>query len=293
MKMGKHKFAYYAGCTSAIRIPSYDLSTRNVLNALDIELEDITSLGCCGMYEEQINEMAHLTLAARIMAIAEDLGLDILVICNGCFLSLKKAKLRLADDGLKAKVNEILADFDLEYKGESEVKHYVQFLYEDYGLEKIKEKIAKPLSLRVAAHYGCHLLKPSEVTGFDDFEEPQSLDKLIEVTGATSIDYMEKKLCCGGYLLGFDSEKTYEMAAIKLRSVKNARADLLVTICPFCNLVYDHNQRLIEAKFNEKFSIPVLHYPQLLGIALGLDFKALGIDQNRVRVNPEIFNSDL
>ncbi len=284
------RYAYFIGCTTPFRVSNYDLSTRRVMDRLDIELVDMPDAGCCGLYYELVNELAYLSMAARVISMAEDLKLDLMVVCNGCNGSLFRANLKLKQNpGLKDKVNEILSGIGREFKGTIDVKHYVKVLWEDVGVDRIREKVVNPLNIKVAAHYGCHLLRPSEEIRFDNPQDPVSLDQLIEATGAKSIDYYEKSLCCGGYVLAADKSIAYAMTGEKLRNVQKAGADVMVTACPFCNVMYDANQRAIENESGEKLGVPVLHYPQLLGLAMGLTARDVGLEQNRVHVNPEIF----
>jgi heterodisulfide reductase subunit B len=285
-----NKYAYFIGCTTPFRASNYDLSVRKVMDKLGIELVDMPDAGCCGLYYELVNELTYLSMAARVISMAEDLKLDLMVVCNGCNGSLFRANRKLKQNPeLKDEVNEILADFDREFKGTIDVKHYVKVLWEEVGVDEIKKKVVNPLNVKVAAHYGCHLLRPSEEIRFDNPKEPVSLDQLIEATGAKSIDYFDKSLCCGGYVLAADQKVAYAMTGEKLKNVKKAGADIMVTTCPFCNVMYDANQRAVEGELQEKFGIPVLHYPQLLGLAMGFDARDLALEQNRVRVNPEIF----
>ncbi len=285
-----NRYAYFIGCTTAFRSPNYDLSTRRVMEKLNIELVDINDGGCCGFYYEVINELTYLSMAARVISMAEDEKLDLMVVCNGCNGSLVRANKKLKENPeLKQEVNNVLADIDREFKGTIEVKHYVRVLWEDVGVEKIKEKVSNPLDVKVAVHYGCHLLRPSEDIRFDEARDPVSLDELVCATGASSIDYLEKSLCCGGYIMASNQDVAYKMSGRKLRNVKNAKADLMITACPFCNIMYDANQKSIERELEREFNIPVLHYPQLLGISMGYSPKEVGLEQNRVRVNPKIF----
>ncbi|MEA1924297.1 MAG: CoB--CoM heterodisulfide reductase iron-sulfur subunit B family protein [Candidatus Altiarchaeota archaeon] len=284
------RYAYFIGCTTPSRVPNYDLSTRRVMEKLDIELVDMNDGGCCGFYYEVINELTYLSMAARVLSMAEDEKLDLMVVCNGCNGSLVRANRKLKENPeLKEEVNNVLADIDREFKGTIEVKHYVRVLWEDVGVEKIKEKVSNPLDVKVAVHYGCHLLRPSDAIRFDDAGDPVSLDELVCATGANSIDYLEKSLCCGGYVLASNQDVAHKMTGRKLRNVKKAKADLMITACPFCNVMYDANQKSIERELEEEFKIPVLHYPQLLGISMGYSPKEVGLEQNRVRVNPKIF----
>jgi heterodisulfide reductase subunit B len=281
------RYAYFIGCTIPFRESNYDLSSRKVLAKLGVEILDMPDAGCCGLYYELVNDMTHLALAARVLSMAEEMKADLMVLCSGCNGSLYRVNKKLKENPeLKEKVNKILAQVGREYKGTIEVKHIVRVLWEDVGVEKIKSMVTSPVNMKIAAHYGCHFLRPSDEMGFDDPKDPVSLDRLIEATGAQSIDYFEKLLCCGGYVLAADAKIAYRMTGEKLRNVKKAGADAIVTACPFCHVMYDANQRAVEAEMQDKFGVPVLHYPQLLGLAMGIPANELGFEQNRVRFVP-------
>jgi heterodisulfide reductase subunit B len=151
--------------------------------------------------------------------------------------------------------NKVLAGIDREFKGSIEIKHVVRVLYEDVGVDEIKRAVTNPLKMKVAAHYGCHLLKPSGQIRFEDPEDPKSLDELIKATGAESINYFDKNLCCGGFVLGADKDIAYNLTGQKLQNVKDADADVMVTACPFCHVMYDANQRAIENELQKKYGI--------------------------------------
>jgi len=273
-----HSYAFFLGCTIPTRNFGYELSTRKVCEALGIILEEMQGFICCGTPIKNISEKAWLCMASYNLALAEEKGLDILVLCNGCVNSLKKANFLLKkDEDLKAEVNEVLSKVGKEYNGSIEVKHLIQVLYEDIGIDEIKSKIKNKLNLRVASHTGCHLVKPSYAMKFDDPEKPTILDELIEITGAKSIEYMYKNLCCGQPIRGLNDEVSLRIAKEKLTHIKEANADCIVTICPACNMQFDLGQLEIRSKFKEEYNIPVLHYPELLGLALGIDKKELGI----------------
>jgi heterodisulfide reductase subunit B len=184
-------------------------------------------------------------------------------------------------DGLRRELREI----GKEYRAPIKVKHFARILWEDVGLGRIEASVTKKLSpLKVAAHYGCHYLKPREIFGFDEPEDPETLDELIRVTGAATVDYENKKICCGGAILGINEDDALGIAKTKLDSVKAAQADALISICPFCSIMYEDNQRKVAARFETEYNLPVLYYPQLLGLALGIDPKELGIRMNKVRL---------
>jgi heterodisulfide reductase subunit B len=159
----------------------------------------------------------------------------------------------------------------MEFKGETEVKHLIYVLSEDVGYERIKNAITKPLTgIRVAQHSGCHVLRPRKYVGRDDPENPTTLKELIRLTGAECLDYIDETECCGNPIIGVNEEVPFQMAREKLEHVRAAGAQALITVCPFCHIMFDLNQPRIERIFNEKFNMPVLHYPQLLRFSHGL-----------------------
>ena len=172
----------------------------------------------------------------------------------------------------------MLAEVGKQFKGTVEVQHFVKMLKEDIGLDKIKAEVNHPFNgLRVGAHYGCHMLKPSDVMLYDDPEAPTTLDELIDVTGARSIAYPNKLECCTGPIMGIREEVTWSVGLEKVETVKKY-ADIMVTACPFCYLTYERCQLMTE----ESPNVPVVHYPQLLGLALGLGYDELGLEMNKI-----------
>jgi heterodisulfide reductase subunit B len=280
------KYLYYLGCVIPYRAPNYDLSSRRVLERLGVELVDMPEAGCCGIYVRQVDELKSLVLAARIWTMAEAVGLDILSPCPGCVGTLKYARDRLNGDGaLKERVNAVLTRAGREFEGTRDAKHLLRVLYEDVGLEAIRAAIVRPLHGRLAAHYGCHLVRPAHEAAFDDPEDPVVLDRLIDITGVRSVEYASKMGCCGMNVHGNETVRT-RLAGQKLLDVQAAGAEALVMACPACYLALGLNQSVAEKAWRQSFDLPVLHLPQLLGLALGFEPEALGMDRNRPRVDP-------
>lgn len=274
------KYAFFAGCTTLARLEGYELSTRKVAETIGLELLDMPGSSCCGTtYLEAFDRKASMILAARNICIAEEMGYNIITICNGCTEVLTKANNVLkSDPKLRNEVNEELSKIGREFKGSVEVKHFVRALKEDVGLERIKVEIKRPFhGLKVGAHYGCHLLKPSDIMRFEDPESPKILDELVEVTGADSIPYLGKLECCGGPVMGVREKVTWNIGLEKVETLKKC-ADAMITVCPFCYLTYERCQLISEVQPN----LPIVHYPQLLGLALGLGYEELGIDKNKI-----------
>ncbi len=284
----KGRYLVFLGCAIPYRSAAYEISARAVLRNLGVEMVEMPQFNCCGLPIDPIDHETMLIMASRNLSVAERHGLDILTLCPGCSGTLRKVNATLKVDGeLRRKINGYLAEAGLEYRGEINVKHFIHVLSEDLGFEKIKDAVTMPLSmLRVAEHNGCHVLRPKEFSRFDDSEDPRKLRNLIEVTGAKCLDYIDETECCGAPSIGVDDKVPLQLARDKLNHVKAAGAQALITICPFCHMMYDTNQMRIEKAFNEEYGIPVLHYPQLLGLAMGLTPEELSFDELRVKASP-------
>ena len=281
----KPKYLIFLGCVIPYRLSSYEISARKVLQTLGVELVEMPEYNCCGFPMDPIDHDTMLTLAARNLCVAEREGLNILTLCNGCFGTLHKANKTLKEDKEeREKINGYLKEFGMEFKGTIEVKHLVHVLAEDVGFEKIKNAVKKPLTnLRVAQHTGCHIVRPKKVIGKDDPEDPKLLKQLIALTGAKCLDYMDEAECCGNPIIGVNESIPFQMAKEKLDHIMAVGAQALITVCPFCHMMYDLNQPRIERTFNTKIGIPVLHYPQLLGLAMGFSPEELAINELRVK----------
>lgn len=281
------KYVYFPGCVIPQRENNYELSARRVAEKFGIELIDLKGVNCCGFFLEAVDHLSAAALAARDLSLAEENGCDLLTLCPACFGHLTRIKTELlSDPKLQNTVNKALGEINKKFKGSSEVKHITKILLEEVGVEKIKETITKPLKqLRVAPHYGCHIMKPSDEIQFDSPENPKLLDSLLEATGVKCVNYMEKRLCCGAPIMGVDEKLSLEVARHKLKSIQKVGADAIVTVCPFCHTHFDLNQVRIEEDYSEKYQIPVLHYTQLLGLAQGFTPDELGLYENRVPVD--------
>jgi len=284
-----NKYLVFLGCAVPYRVAAYEISARKVLQRLGVELVEMPEFNCCGLPLDPVSHETMLILAAKNLALAEQQNLNIITLCPGCAGTLKKVnKILKADKTLREQINAHLKESELEFKGTIEAKHIMQVLIEDVGLDKIKETVIKPLTmLKVAEHVGCHLLRPKEYIGFDDPEDPATLKKLIEATGAECVDYIDETECCGAPSVGVNDKVALALARDKLRHVKMAEAQALITICAFCHIMYDTNELRIEKMFNETYGIPVLHYPQLLGLAMGMSpdelaFNELRVDASRI-----------
>jgi heterodisulfide reductase subunit B len=278
------KYLLFLGCAIPQRESAYEISARKVLQKLGIELEEMPEFNCCGLPIDPVSHETMLALAARNLCLAEQKGLNILTLCPGCGGTLRKVNKTLKEDKkTREEVNRYLKEIGMEFKGTIDVKHIMQVLAEDVGIEKIKATIQKPLTnVCVAEHSGCHVLRPEKYIGFDDPENPQILKNLIRVTGAKVLEYQDETACCGAPIVGVNQDIPLSLTKEKLSHMKEAGAQAVITVCPFCHLMFDTNQPRIERAFNVVFGMPALHYTQLLGLAMGFSPEELAIKELRV-----------
>ena len=282
------KYALFLGCTTPTKVPQYELASRWVCKYFGIELIDIEDFVCCGINQVNLSIEAGLLMAAMNLALAEAKELDILTLCAACTGALAEAIERLKDDTIKDRVNEKLRDVGLEYKGKTKVKHISRVLYEDIGVEKIKKEVKKDLSdFRVAPHYGCHYLRPmSAFKGFEEPDNPKSLHKLISATGAQPVGYETLNLCCGGKSFPVSEDLARLLVQKKLDDLADKEIDAMVLQCQTCYLMYSDQQKEINEKYGRQFNLPVILYPQLLGLALDADpIKDLGLDLHTISLD--------
>lgn len=289
------RLALYLGCTVPVRAMNYEVSARRTAERLGIELVDVQGFSCCGYPTKALSWEAALMMAADNLALAEEQGLDICALCSACTGTLTESNKRLQEDtGLLDRINrQLVSSTGRQYRGTVTVRHYARLLYEDIGLDRLRAQVALAQSeargfdlssFGFAAHYGCHFLKPARLyDNFDDPENPHTLGDLIEATGARLVPYQEETECCGGGILAIDPETALSIAKSKLDHIREVEADGMVVICPFCDIMYEINQRSIERQFDVTYRLPVLYYPQLLGLALGFTPDQLGFRLNRVK----------
>jgi heterodisulfide reductase subunit B len=281
------KYALFLGCTIPVRSQNYEMAARQVAEKIGLDLIDMPEFSCCGFPTKSADWETTMVIAARNLALAADQHLDICTLCNACTGVLTEINKELSEnDELRNTVNKRLKKVGYEFTPGVNIRHFDRILYQEYGPQKLKKYVQKDLSmLSIAVHYGCHYNKPKEIYDcFEDPENPRSFDELIEVTGATSIEYKDKLDCCGGAILGVQEDIALHMAKNKLDNVTREGVDALVTQCPFCSIMYEDNRRKIEAAFNNDYQgLPVLYYPQVLGLSYGIDPKALGFRLNKIK----------
>lgn len=283
------KYAYYPGCSLEKTQRGYDESVREIFKALDQELIEIEDWNCCGatMYMS-VRETVSLAVSARNLALAERMGLDILAPCSSCFTILSKTNRILNQiPEMHRDVNEALAEGGLTFKGTAKVRHPVDVLMNDIGLEVMKNHFRRSLNgLKIAPYYGCQIVRPDKT--FDDRENPVLLDKMFAACGAEAVYFPMKVRCCGGMLM-----TTFEETALKLnREILQCAADngaeVIVTTCPLCHINLEGYQDRINKVYGASFNIPILYFTQLLGIALGLSPQKLGLDSSFIALGDKI-----
>lgn len=262
------------------------MSARAVAEKLGMEFVEIPDFACCGFPMKASKQGDAGLLAARNLALAEEAQVEICALCSACTSMLAEEAFHIQHNlERRHEVNRHLARIGRKYEGHVRVRHLGRILLEDVGLEKIKESIKVDLKgMKVAMHYGCHYLKPSSIyPEHENPENPSSLELLLEAVGAHPVDYERKMDCCGGAVLAADEKTALTLAGEKLSHVKEAGVDAIGVVCPFCSVMYDDNQKGIESQMEEEFGIPVLFLPQILGIAMGLSRKELGLNINVVK----------
>jgi heterodisulfide reductase subunit B len=283
------KYAYYPGCSLEKTQRGYDESVREVFKALGQELIEIEDWNCCGatMYMS-VKETVSLAVSARNLAISVKMGLDILAPCSSCFTVLLKTNRILHEiPEMHRDVNEALAEGELKYDGTTRVRHPVDVLMNDIGIEAIRQKVQQNLNgLKIAPYYGCQIVRPDKT--FDDRENPMLLDRMFHACGGESVYFPMKVRCCGGMLM-----TTFEDTALNLNkellqcAVENG-AEVIVTTCPLCHFNLEGYQGKINKTFGTKFNVPILYFTQLLGIAFGLQAKSLGLDSSFIPLGDKI-----
>lgn len=288
------RFAYYPGCSARSTCAELNEATHRVATRLGLELKQLESATCTGARElRAIDPIGFFTLNVRILALAEREGLPLMTICNTCTLNLLDAHAAFVDDPeLAQKVNAALADEGLRYSGRTRISHFLWVLYEDIGVERLRDLVVRPLNgLSVAAFYGCHITRPPQRYGFVDSRNNVALERLAELLGCRPIDYSGRTECCGFHTAAHDERVAIKLTGQHIKSARSGGAKTMVTPCPLCHTVLDGFQREIEKDMGEALDMPVLHLPQLVGLALGLTPEELRLDRHMV--SPQAIESFL
>ena len=281
------KYAFYPGCVARGGAPELYDSAMAVMKKLDIELEELTKAACtgAGVLQEKNLKMGDV-LNVRTFAMAENMGLTILVLCSPCQGVMSQANYRVKKHPNYLKeINEILAEENLEYKGTTDIKHLLWVIIEDIGLEKLKSTFTKELTgMNMAPFYGCYMVRPSDALGFK--ENPireTSVEELIEAVGGNVTDFSGKTACCGFPILFINQANSMKMVANHTGTAKDKGADAMVTPCPLCHLNLDGYQAKARRQVrNDKADLPIIHVPQLIGLAMGMKEKELGLQKHIV-----------
>lgn len=275
------RFAYYPGCASKGACPELNQSTRLVTEKLGIEIVELVKSSCCGAgVIGEADPDLQLALNARTFSQAEEIGLDIMTICGTGQGIMSTSNKRLKEEeGLLPRINGMLKEG--QYNGRIDVKHLLWILVKDFGLERLKEMVVRPLSgIKVAPFYGCYILRPSSVLGFDDPEKPNSLESLIRILGAEPIDYIGKTKCCGFPIVLEKEDIALGMVSANILEAMDAGADCMVTPCPLCHMNLDIYQQKAGVRAGKRLSMPIIHLPQLVGLAIGIEPIDLGFSRH-------------
>lgn len=285
-----NRYAYFLGCITPNRYPGIELTTRRVLEEFGVEVLDMKGASCCpapGVFGS-FDLWNWLAIAARNISIAEEMGTNITLTCNGCYAPLQEAnQLLKGNSELKSRVNKVLKTVGREYKGTVEVRHVIEILDKEIGYETIQNRISCPLKgIKVAVHYGCHFLKPSDVRKHGTAERPTVLDDFVRTLGAESVSYKEKMMCCGagGRVRAGNLDVALDYTREKIENMVDAGAYCLVTACAFCHFQFDTGQIELTSKLGKKYELPVVFVTQLLGLALGLSPEEVGLHKNRTQI---------
>lgn len=274
------RYAFYSGCVSKGACPELYASATKIAPQLGFELDEMTDVGCtgAGVLTQEVSDPVN----ARTLAKAEAMGVPMVTICSTCQGVIGQANFRLQDQKYREYINsEYLAEEGLEYKGTAEVKHLLWLLVEDFGLERLKELITNPLTgLRVSPFYGCYLRRPDEVLG--NTARKRYLEQVIEALGAELVDIAGKGKCCGFPVLNANETTSMKMAAKHTGEAKDKGADCMVVPCPLCHLNLDGNQSKAAAVAKREIGLPILHLPQLVGMALGFPPEELEMRRHMV-----------
>jgi succinate dehydrogenase / fumarate reductase cytochrome b subunit len=279
-------YAFFPGCVSKGACPELYQSVMQVYPKLGIDLEEMTTVSCtgAGVLQEKDVKLGD-ALNARTFALAEQQGLPIMTICSTCQGVMSQANHRLTTQpNYLQEINRFLQEEGLNYRGTTTIKHFLWILLEDVGEDVLRKQITKPLTgLRAAPFYGCYIQRPTEALDFEEHpDRGKSLERIIEILGAEVVDFPGKTRCCGFPILTINKINSLSMVATHTQDAKSHGADIMVTPCPLCHLNLDGMQAQAASQHNTSINLPILHLPQLLGLAMGMDSKTLGLTRNLI-----------
>lgn len=271
------EYTYYPGCSVQSSAAAYEESTQEVIKPLGIKFHELDDWNCCGATAYMsIKELTSFAISARNLAMAEEHKRDVVTPCSGCYVVLQKTNSYINEfEDVKRKVNEALSEANLQYNGDVHVRHLLEVFTKDYGIDKLKAAIKKPLTdLKVACYSGCQISRPKHE--FDDPEVPTVLDSFVDALGATPTYFPFKAACCGGSVMGTERDVGIRLVMNILECAHKYGAECLVVACPLCQMNLDAYHDIAKKKYGKKFDLPVLYFTQLLGLALGIEPKKLG-----------------
>lgn len=281
------KYGYFPGCSLKGTGRAYEESLLPVMKHLGIDMVELDDWSCCGATAYMaVDEGKACALAARNLAIAEQAGhAQLMAPCSACYLVLNKTQHYMSEYGsMKRLVDKALSSVNLKVTGQTPVRHPLDVLLNDVGLDAVKQKVTRPLKgLKVAAYYGCQIVRPYST--FDDQADPQTMDRLLEALGATLVDWPLKTKCCGGSLTGTLPEAGLRLAYILLKEARKRGADVIATVCPLCQFNLDGYHDKIATRW-EPVPIPTVYFSQLMGLAFGLPSRQLGLQRGLVPMKP-------
>ncbi len=282
------KYALFTGCVAKGAGRELMASTIYAAERLGIQLVEMKDATCCGAgVIQEDNPLLADALNARTFALAEEQGLDIMTICGTCQGVMRTAQVKMDDPKYRDKVNsELKKDTGRTYAGKTKVKHFYQIIHEEYGLNNLALRVTRNLKgLKVAPFYGCYVLRPHEYSDTKVPDRPDYLEKMIGAVGATPIDYPEKQKCCGFPILMTNKVNSLQLSGNAVIGALEAGADCIVTPCPLCHLNMDSYQPEIESMLGRRIGLPILHYPQLVALALGASLDDMKLNTHIVRPN--------
>jgi succinate dehydrogenase / fumarate reductase cytochrome b subunit len=281
------KYALYTGCVAKGAGRENLVATQLACDKLGIELVEMTDAACCGAgVINEDNPIVADIMNARTFSLAEAQGLDIMNICTTCQGVHRKAQRKLGGkpEYLERVNAELERDTGRRYQGKVKVKHFYEVLLNDYGLDRLKDKVVRPLTgLKLGAFYGCYATRPPEVNDLANPDDPDELERLIEVLGATPVRYDERLKCCGFPIAMVNKKNSMQLGGNAIASAQKAGAEAMVTPCPLCHLNLDAYQPDIESRVGRRLNMPILHIPQLVAMALGVSKDAVRLQTHIVR----------
>jgi heterodisulfide reductase subunit B len=281
------RYAYFPGCSLEKIALSYHTSSLESTKKFDVELKELEDWNCCGATTYfHVDQLLANALVARNLAMAEKEGLDLVAPCSACYKNAYFTNKYLKEDpDLAEHINYALEEDNLQFKGSIDVYHLIEVFADEIGMEEIKSKVTNPLEgLKVAAYYGCQIVRPKK--NGNNAENPQFFEELISAIGAEPVNFADRLRCCGGSLIMTSRHAALDMVRKILQNAIDNEAEVIVTACPLCQINLECYQAQVNEEFGTNYSVPILYFTQLLGLALGVNRKKLGLGKEFVSATP-------